>query len=450
MIEFQSEEEFRKWFENPSVLKKYGIERVLWSQSDFPDLKFRTTSERVVLAEVEVRTSNFDLHKHEEEQVDLVIVWVHDEPYRKRKFKVLDVSMNEASKVASVVDQILKSEEDLVYQRLSRLPAVAIRSLDKEDFQLIKRYKKAWKIINQRDIEQFFTADLDELVKEFKSYIEVDKDEFLNRARYSSEWFPNRVFHPFLCFMAKAIVIRGTLKLIKDGILQLQNPNNNTIANIYSSSKGQCVKFRKIIERRKLAFALGDFPFALYEERMGFYTDYLDAFIQNFNFRASNSLPTKEIALTLQEITVWEKFGIRDISEEEALNMYGLKKSRYLEDQFNPMRLEFSPVKIVSFSWKLASKLREYGFVAPDCSKQIIQRIYDLVVQPIGVITHADKMPKINDIEFFFYPQNRIEDVLRRFETTKGFTRQDGISSLKRFYQEYPSRFRMRRIDSRS
>lgn len=444
MIEFQSEEEFRKWFESPSVLKKCGIKRILWSQNNFPDLKFETTSGRVVLAELELRTSNFDSHKHDEDQVDLVIVWVHDEPYKKRNFKVLDVSMNEVRKGIVTVDKILNSEEDLLYQRLSKLPLITISSLDKEDFQLIKRYKKAWKIINHQSIERFFSADLEELVKEFKSYIEVDKSEFLNRTRHFREWFPNRAFHPFLCFMAKAIVIRGTLELISDGILPLQNAGNNIITNIYSISKEQYLKFQKLIEKRKLAFALGDFPFVSYEEKMGFYTDYLDAFVQNFNFRASNSLPAKEIALALQEITVWEKFGKRDLSEEEALDGYGLKKLQYSEDKFNPMRLEFSPAKVVSFSWKLASKLREYGFVAPDCAKEIIKRIYDFVVQPIGVITHADKMPKINDVEFFFYPQNRIGDVLRRFETTKGLTRQDGISSLKRFYQEYPSRLRIK------
>ena len=445
MVEFQSEADFRDWFESPAVTKKYGFKRILWSQRDFPDLKFEIASGRVVLAEFELRTSNFDSHKHDENQVDLVIVWVHDEPYRKRNFKVLDVFLNETSEGSATVDKILTSKRDLVYDRLSKLPLIATRSSEKKDFQLAKRYKKAWKIINQRNVERFFTADLDELVKEFKSYVEVDKGDFLERTRHFREWFPNRVFHPTLCFMAKAIVTRGTLELVCDGIIPLQDMSSDIVSKIYAVPKERCYEFRKIIWERKLPFALGTFPFSSYRERkLGFDTDYLDAFIQNFNFRASNRLPSEEIAFTLQEITVWEKFGRQDLSEREALRQYSLKKSQYSKDEFNPMKLEFSPARIISLSCELASELKEYGFVEPDCPKEIIKRIYDLVVQPIGVITHADKMPKASDIEFFFYPRNRIWDVLRRFETTRGLTRQDGIRSLKKFCQEYPSRFESR------
>ena len=442
MFEFESEADFRKWFERPSILKKYGIKKILWSQNSFPDIKFETNSGRVVLAEFELRTSNFNLHKHDENQVDLVIVWIHDEPYRKRNFIVLDVFLNERSESSLTVDEILSSERDLVYHRLSKLPLIATKSLNEEDFKLIKRYRKAWRVLNQRETERFFTSDLDELVKEFKSYIEVDKNEFIKRTSHFHEWFPNRFFHPILCFMAKTIVLRGTLELISEGIIPLKNNGSDTISNIYAASKKQCREFRRFLWKRKLPFALGTLPFFSYEERkLGFYTDYLDAFIQNFNFRASNGLPVEEIAFTLQEITVWEKFGKEGLSEREALREYGLKKSQYSKDIFNPMKLEFSPSKIISLSCKLASKLEEYGFVAPDCSKEIIKRIYDFIIQPIGVITHADKMPKASDIEFFFYPRNRGWDVLRRFETTKGLTRGNGISYLKRFYQRYHSRF---------
>ena len=438
MIEFKSEAEFREWFEKPLVLRKYGIRRVLWSQESFPDLKFETASGRVVLAEVELRTSNFDLHKHDGNQVDLVIAWIHDQPHRKRHFKVLGVSLNETTKGKMTVDKILRSKEDLVYKRLSRLPLIATKSLDGEDFRLIKRYRKAWKLINQSDINQLFTADLEELVRDFQSYIEVDKNEFFDRANHFKEWFPNRVFHPFLCFMAKAIVLRGTLKLINDGMLPLEGKHRNPVIDIHSISKRQYLGLHKLIERRKLAFGLGVYPFASYEERMGFFcTDYLDAFIHNFNFRASSRLPAKHIALILQEITIWKKFGEKGLSEEEALKHYGLKKSPRKE--FNPLKREFSPAKIVSFSWRLASRLREYGFVEPEFSEEIVTLLYDFIVQPIGVITHADKMPKATDIEFFFYPQDRVWDVLRRFETTRGFTRRDGEKALRRFYQEYPS-----------
>jgi len=161
----------------------------------------------------------------------------------------------------------------------------------------------------------------------------------------------------------------------------------------------------------------------------------------------------KELILSSEEIRNLSEQGVvigshsvshrplTTLSEREAFREYGLKKSQHSTDAFNPMKLEFSPAKIISLSCKLASKLKEYGFVTPDCPKEIINRIYDLVVQPMGVITHADKMPKASDIEFFFYPRNREWDVLRRFETTKGLTRRNGISSLKRFYQTYPSRF---------
>jgi hypothetical protein len=441
MYEFTSEAEFRKWFEKPSVYQEYGIEKILWSQNGFPDLKVKTILGRVILAEVELKTSNFDLHGHDEDQVDLVIVWLHDEPYRKRHFKVYDVSLNMASKAPIPVDKVVDSEEDLVCQRVNSLPLIAVSSSNADDFQLIKRYMKAWKIINQQDVERFFTSDLGELVEEFKTHVEVSKCDFLNRTKHFDEGFRNRAFHPILCAMAKAIVIRGTLQLIKEGVLPLQSPHNDPVTNVYSVSKDHYVGLQRLERKHKLPFAIGDFPFFSYEERNFFCTDLLDAFVDNFNFRTSNGLPAVEIGLTLQELTVWDRFGKKALKEKEALGQYGLKETRFSRDEFNPMKLEFSPSRVVSFSSRLASKLKEYGFVEPAFSKEIVRRLYDFVIQPIGVITQADKMPSVDDIEFFFYPQSRVEDMLRRAETTIGLKRQDGVKYLKEFYQKYPSRF---------
>jgi len=441
MQEFRSESEFRDWFEKPPILSRHGIQRLLWSQNDFPDLKFETLSGKVVLAEIELKTSNFDQHGHDENQVDLVIVWIHDEPHRKRSFKVFDVSFDMRNKVPIQIDDLLNFEEDLVYRKVQRLPLIAVSSINEEDFWLINRYAKAWKIINQQDIKRFFTLDLEEIIKEFKSYIEVDKSEFISRTNHFHNWFPNRAFHPFLCFMAKAIVIRGTIQLVNEGILSVKNKHKDTITEIYSIPVEKYLGLQKLAQKQKLPFALGTFPFSSFEEKDYFYTDYADAFIGNFNFRASNSLPAVEIGLTLEELSIWERFGKKNISKEEALGQYGLKEPQFSDNEYNPMKLEFSPSRIVSFSLELASELRDYGFVEPNCSREIIKRIYDLVIQPIGVITNADKMPRVEDIEFFHYPQHRIEDTLRRFETTRGFTRKDGIKELKRFYSEYPSRF---------
>jgi hypothetical protein len=442
MREFHFEEDFREWFENPCVYHKYGIKRILWSQNDFPDLKIETMAGRIILAEVEVKTSNFDSHKHDEDQVDVVIVWLHDQPYRKRHFKVYDVSLNALSNTPMKLDDVIDLNEDLVYQQIKGLPLIAVSSLNVDDFRFIKRYMKAWKTINQQDAQRFFTSDLDDVVKEFKSCVEVSKEEFLNRARHLHDWFPNRVFHPVLCFMAKAIAIRGTLQLIKEGILPMQKPNNDPVTDVYSVSEDQYTRLRWLEHRRKIPFMLGTYPFSSYEEKGGFCADYLDAFIGNFNFRASSRLPTVEVGLTLQELSTWERYGKKDLSEIEALNQYGLKRSHSFVDEFNPMKLEFSPSRVVSSSWKLASELKDYGFVEPDCREDVIKRIYDLVIQPIGVITHADKMPKADDIEFYFYPQNRIDDVLRRAETTIGHTKRDGAKYLRRFYQKYPLRFK--------
>lgn len=435
--EFKTEESFRKWFEDASVLAKYGIRKILVSQSYFPDLILETSSGSVIVAEVELRTSNFDAHNHDEEQVDLVIVWLHDEPYRKRRFKVLDASIRLANGNPLTVDEVLGSEKDLVFDRLRNLPLIASRSTDGEKFRLIQRYRKAWRTINQKDVKYFFQANLDELVEEFKRSTEVNKKQFLGRQESYREWFPNKVFHRSLCLMAKAIIFRGTLQLVEEGIIPVR-PTGNRVLDIYAMSKGKLNEFRKLVQRQRLAYQLGTYPFASYEMKSGFHTDYMDAFIHNFNFKAGASFPVIEIPLRLQEITVWKEFGEKYLSEEEAFEKFGLKKPELNGVVFNPMKREFSPSQVVHFSWKLASGLRRFGFIMPDDAEKVIKKLYDLIVHPIGVITNANKMPSIEGIKFFFYPQNRIGDVLRRFETTKGLSRKHGVRALKRFYQNYP------------
>lgn len=440
--EFKTEESFRKWFEDPVVLAKYGIRKILVSQLDFPDLILETNSGSVVVAEVELRTSNFDAHDHDEKQVDLVIVWLHDEPYRKRRFKVLDASIQVVHGNPLTVDEVLGSEKDLVFDRLCNLPLMAARSVDGENFRLIQRYRKAWRTINQKDVKYLFEASLDELVEEFKRNTEVNKKQFLGRLESYREWFPNKVFHRSLCLMAKAIVFRGTLQLIEEGIIPV-GPTGNPVLDIYAMSKDKLNEFRKLVQRQRLAYQLGMYPFASYEMQLGFYTDYMDAFIHNFNVKAAASFPTSEIPLRLQEITVWKEFGEEDLSEEEAIEKFGLKKPELYGVVFNPMKREFSPSQVVHFSWKLASRLRRFGFIMPDDAEKVVKRLYDLIVHPIGVIANADKMPRVEDVKFFFYPQNRIGDVLRRFETTKGLSRKDGVRALKKFYQNYPLFFNM-------
>jgi hypothetical protein len=440
MREFGSEDDFRKWFETRDIYSKFGIVKILRSQKAFPDLQIETTSGKVIFAEVELNASNFDKHKHPENQVDLVITWLNDETYRSRQFKVLDVSFDLANDNCTDVDELLGSKGDLVYEHIQKLPPIAVKSINGRDFELIKRYRKAWKLNNQRDAEEFFTSDFYNVINEFKLYIEVSRNDFLLRTKAFKEWFPKRAFHPFLCSMAKAVIIRGTLQLIRSGIIPLRSSRNEDVGNIYAISPSQMSNLMKIENKAKPSSHLGSFPF-LPERGEIFCTDYLDAFIDNFNFKAANNLPSVEIGLTLQELTIWEKFGKTGISQIEALKHYGLKEACLREDQFNPMKQEFAPSMVVSFSWNIAQKMKQYGFVAPSNSREIIEKLYDYVVQPMGVLTHADKMPNINDLEFFFYPQNRIDDFQRRVRTVRGMTKEDGEKMLAKFYQNYPSRF---------
>lgn len=56
----------------------WGLFRVRLSQECFPDFVLETTSGKVVRAEVEVASRNFETHKHDPSRCDLLICWRHN------------------------------------------------------------------------------------------------------------------------------------------------------------------------------------------------------------------------------------------------------------------------------------------------------------------------------------------------------------------------------------
>lgn len=399
-MRFKSEKEFRKWLESSETLQSIGVSKIIKSQEAFPDLKLETVKGRIVYAEVELKTSNFD---HDENQVDLVIVHLHDRPNISRKFKVLE--LRGPKETRERVDDVLKSDIDLVYERIKKLPLVCTH-LDNE-MKEIKRYRYSWEIAHDSDEKEFYERSLEDLLPEFQGHVEVPL-KHMKKLIESREL--KGVIHPRLVKMAKIIAIRGVLELVKEKIIKT---GRGHVSSAFAISLENLRPLKHCVEqKRKVLGDYGTIPnFDKHRRfRRIFLCDNLDANTSTFNYQLSNIAPA-EACYTLFELSAWLRH--RDASEthdemkrEMESHFYSVNDHRFPRGELS-LEYEDKDAKM------LAITLRDlFDFNPPPDPEYWIKSIYNFVVEPLSFLSIYYSLP-LRYIKFFCYPYPRFERILR-------------------------------------